>query len=110
MDDQALGMRKCDILKIRFDLIAYNVAMERIERWRRNGERHYVTITNPHSVMLCGRDSEMCKATDITSMVVAKGLLRDSKRHCAENIRACGSWQPTFRRSGRFHLRRIERL
>ena len=66
--------RRCDILKVRFDLIAYNVVMETIERWRRNCERHYVTITNPHSVMMCNRDTEMRKATEMASLTLPDGV------------------------------------
>ena len=41
--------QKQDILKIKFDLIAYNAAMETIDKWKDSGQSHYVTITNPHS-------------------------------------------------------------
>ena len=74
MDDEALQIGRCDILKVRFDLIACNVAMETIERWRQNCERHYVTLTNPHSVMMCSRDTEMRKATEMASMTLPDGV------------------------------------
>ena len=67
-------MGKCDILQVRFNLIAYNVVMQTIEGWRRNHERHYVTITNPHSVMMCSRDTEMWKATEKASMTLPDGV------------------------------------
>lgn len=74
MDDEALQIGTSDILKVRFDLIAYNVVMETIERWRRNHEQHYVTITNPHSVMMCSRDTEMRKATEMAGMTLPDSL------------------------------------
>jgi len=74
VDEEALQIGRCDILKVRFDLIAYNVAMEKIERWRQNSERHYVTLTNPHSVMMCSRDTEMRKATEMASMTLPDGV------------------------------------
>ena len=66
--------QKQDILQVRFDLIAYHVAMETIERWRQNCEQHYVTITNPHSVMMCSRDAEMRKATEMASLTLPDGV------------------------------------
>ncbi|MFC1738964.1 WecB/TagA/CpsF family glycosyltransferase [Planctomycetota bacterium] len=74
MKSEVLQAGKCGILKVKFDLIAYNVVMETIERWRRNCERHYVTITNPHSVMMCSRDTEMRKATEMASMTLPDGV------------------------------------
>lgn len=74
MVDCGSQVKKHDIIQVKFDLIAYNVVMEIVERWRENGERHYVTITNPHSVMLCHRDAEMWKATEMASMTLPDGV------------------------------------
>jgi len=60
--------------------------MRTIERWKNNQERHYVTLTNPHSVMLCQRDVYMRRATagadmtlpDGVGIIVAAHLLRYS--------------------------------
>jgi N-acetylglucosaminyldiphosphoundecaprenol N-acetyl-beta-D-mannosaminyltransferase len=37
------------------------------------GQRHYVTIANPHSVCLCGRDDEMASATTAAGMTLPDG-------------------------------------
>lgn len=74
MKDEVLHTRGCDILRIRFDLIAYETVIETIQRWRANGEFHYVTITNPHSVMLCHRDEQMRKATAGAGLTVPDGI------------------------------------
>jgi len=66
--------RQFEILKVRFNLIAYNVVMETIERWRQNGERHLVAVTNPHSVLLCHRDKEMRKAMGLADIVLPDGV------------------------------------
>ncbi len=66
--------RKCDIVKVRFDLIAYNVVMEIIEQWRINREFHYVTLTNPYCVSLCHRDAEMRKAIEGAEMTLPDGI------------------------------------
>lgn len=74
MKVQALQARKYGILRIGFDLIAYNVVMETIERWRANGESHYITITNPHSVILCHRDEQMREATAGAGLTLPDGV------------------------------------
>jgi N-acetylglucosaminyldiphosphoundecaprenol N-acetyl-beta-D-mannosaminyltransferase len=72
--DKALQADKYDILGVRFDLIAYHVAMKTIDRWRREDEQHYVTITNPHSVMLCRRDRQMFEATSRAGLTLPDGV------------------------------------
>lgn len=62
------------ILGVRFDLIDYRRVFEAIAQWRARGERHYVTITNPHSVMLCRRDGEMGRATRDASLTLPDGV------------------------------------
>ena len=74
MDGGVMQARKYEILKVKFDLIAYHVVMSTIKRWKQLGERHYVTITNPHSVMLCQRDLQMQKATYEADMVMPDGV------------------------------------
>ena len=66
--------RKTEILQVKFDLIAYHAALKTIEAWRQAGERRYVTITNPHSVLLCQRDPEMNKATQSAGLVLPDGV------------------------------------
>jgi len=66
--------QKTEILQVKFDLIAYHAAMETIEGWRKNQQRRYVTITNPHSVLLCQRDERMRQATEQAGMVLPDGI------------------------------------
>ncbi|MBN1182641.1 MAG: WecB/TagA/CpsF family glycosyltransferase [Bacteroidales bacterium] len=85
--------QKQSILQVRFDLIAYHTVMETIERWRQAREQHYVTITNPHSVMMCSRDAEMHKATEMASLTLPDGvgiILAASLLHYQHNGRATG--------------------
>jgi N-acetylglucosaminyldiphosphoundecaprenol N-acetyl-beta-D-mannosaminyltransferase len=70
----ASKISKKDILQVRFDLIAYNAAMETIEQWRQTGRQHYVTITNPHSVLMCHRDKLMDRATAMAGMTLPDGI------------------------------------
>jgi len=62
------------ILGIHFDLISWRNAFEIINRWRAAGLRRYVTITNPHSVMLCRRDRAMLKATQAAGLTLPDGV------------------------------------
>ena len=63
MNDEISQANGCRILGIRFDLITFDAVMIMIERWRSDGQRRYVTLTNPHSVLLCHRDEQMKRAT-----------------------------------------------
>ena len=71
---ECITRKKHDILRVKFDLIAYNVVMETIERWRKQGQCHYVTITNPHSVLMCHRDNLMSQATAEADLVLPDGI------------------------------------
>lgn len=74
MKNEVLQARTCDILGTRFNLITYNAVMETIQRWRANGEFHYVTMTNPYSVILCHRDEQMREATAGAGLTVPDGV------------------------------------
>jgi len=71
---EVLQSRKYDILNVKFDLISYHVVMDTIRRWKQLGERHYISITNPHSVMLCQRDLKMQKAIQTADLVTPDGI------------------------------------
>jgi len=51
------------VLGVEFDLLDYRQAFETILAWRQQGQRETITITNPHSVLLCGRNEGMRRAT-----------------------------------------------
>jgi N-acetylglucosaminyldiphosphoundecaprenol N-acetyl-beta-D-mannosaminyltransferase len=74
MKDEMFQTKRHDILKVKFDLIAYEIVMKTIERWREDGHRHYVAMTNPHSVLLCHRDELMLRATLEAGMVLPDGI------------------------------------
>ena len=74
MDDKALQVGRCDILKVKFDLISYESVMEAIKRWRADGSSHYVTITNPYCVRQCQLDPEVRKATEVADMTLPDGV------------------------------------
>jgi len=59
---------------VRFDLISCESAIQAIQQWSEKGEQNYVVVTNPHSVMLCRRDREMCLATKSAGLVLPDGV------------------------------------
>jgi N-acetylglucosaminyldiphosphoundecaprenol N-acetyl-beta-D-mannosaminyltransferase len=65
---------KRDILGVKFDLIDYDTVLTAIQQWRRAGQREYVTLTNPHSVMLCQRDPAMRHATEGAGLTLPDGV------------------------------------
>jgi len=62
------------ILGVGFDLISYTDVLRRILGWRGDGIRSYITITNPHCVMLCGRSGEMAVATAGAGLTLPDGV------------------------------------
>lgn len=65
--------QKWDILQVQFNLIDYDRTLEAILQWRKSNQRNYVTITNPHSVMMCLRDHEMRRATAQAGLTLPDG-------------------------------------
>lgn len=62
------------ILGVDFDLVSYADAVETVAGWNEARERHYVCLTNPHSVMMCRRDPEMAAATAGSGLVLPDGV------------------------------------
>ncbi len=71
---QAYAAGKYNVLKVPFDLVDYRSVMGRIEQWRRHRERHYVTLTPPHSVLMCYRDLELKEATTAADLTLPDGV------------------------------------
>lgn len=65
--------RPC-ILGVEFDFTDYAGAVAAIRLWRDAGQREYMTITNPHSVLLCRRDEQMRQATAVAGMTLPDGV------------------------------------
>jgi N-acetylglucosaminyldiphosphoundecaprenol N-acetyl-beta-D-mannosaminyltransferase len=62
-----------NILGISFNLIGYSDVLTTITSWRCRGERHYITLTPPHSVILCHRDRQLRQATDRAGLILPDG-------------------------------------
>ena len=61
------------ILGISFTLIGYDDVLTTIASWQRWGERHYITLTPPHSVILCRRDHQLRQATNQAGLILPDG-------------------------------------
>ena len=68
------GHDGANVLGVRFDFTDYADVVKTICRWRACGERQYISITNPHSVMVCRRDREMGRATAGAALTVPDGV------------------------------------
>lgn len=73
LSDQ-MTYRKYKVLNVQFDLVDYRAVMENIDRWRRNGQQHYLTLSPPHSVLMCHSDDELSRATDQANMTLPDGV------------------------------------
>ena len=71
---KSMPSHRRDILGVTFDLIDYQEALGVIHRWREMRQESFVTITNPHSVMLCRRVLSMGAATAEAGMTLPDGI------------------------------------
>ena len=67
-------LHRYTIAGVQFDLINYETVFERLEYHRQAGNKVYITLTNPHSVMMCHRDKEMCQATAGAALTLPDGV------------------------------------
>lgn len=59
---------------IDFDLIDYEHVARIVERCRREGRKTYITLANPHSVVMCRRDKEMRRAIQESALTLPDGI------------------------------------
>ena len=65
---------KQEIVSVRFDLLDYAQVFAIIQEWRKKGHNKYISITNPHSVLLCRRDEAMWNATRGAGLTLPDGV------------------------------------
>jgi len=63
-----------NILDVDFDLIDYPSVLRQIVDWKEQGSHKSITITNPHSVILCRNDEQMQKATKSAALTLPDGI------------------------------------
>ena len=80
---------QADVAGVAFDFVLMRQVIDAVEQWRLRGNRSYIVLTNPHSVMLCRRDEQMRRATlaagltlpDGVGVVLAAELLGYGRQH-----------------------------
>lgn len=67
-------MKKYDILGTSFSLLSYRDVMTRVNDWKQNREKHYVTLTPPYSVLMCRHDPARRYATGAAALTLPDGV------------------------------------
>lgn len=67
-------MKRYNILGTYFSLLSYEDVLTKIQGWRANQRRHYITLTPPYSVLLCRRDAELQQATQGAALILPDGV------------------------------------
>ena len=65
--------RQQQILGVSFDLIDHSKVFDTVYQWCQTRQRRYITVVNPHSVMLCCRDEQMSRAVARSDMTLPDG-------------------------------------
>ena len=65
---------QADVAGVSFDFVLMRQVIDAVEQWRRRGNRSYIVLTNPHSVMLCRRDEQMRRATLAAGLTLPDGV------------------------------------
>lgn len=73
MTGENITAERHNILGIDIDLIDYERAFKTIAYWHQRSEKHYIAITNPHSVLLCHKNEKMQQATADASLTLPDG-------------------------------------
>jgi N-acetylglucosaminyldiphosphoundecaprenol N-acetyl-beta-D-mannosaminyltransferase len=75
-------LRRFDVLGVGISAVSLAGAGSEIERWLDERERHYVCVTNVHTVMECQRDPELMRVHNDSGMTTPDGM----------PIVWCGKW------------------
>ncbi|MDO8303977.1 MAG: WecB/TagA/CpsF family glycosyltransferase, partial [Sedimentisphaerales bacterium] len=80
--DEAFDTQQHRILGVGFDLADYVGVFNTIHQWHQSRRQTYITIANPHSVLLCHRDKQMQRAISNAGLTLPDG----TGIICAANI------------------------
>jgi len=70
----ALPMKRAHIAGVDFSFVLQDAVLDRILRWRRSGQKKYIVLSNPHSVMISSRDQRMANATAGAELTLPDGI------------------------------------
>ena len=65
---------RADIANVVFDLIDPATVLRIVNAWKNSGRREYISLVNPHSVMMCRRDPEMRRAVQRAAVTLPDGI------------------------------------
>jgi N-acetylglucosaminyldiphosphoundecaprenol N-acetyl-beta-D-mannosaminyltransferase len=68
------ALARFDVLGVGISAVSLNMAGAEIERWLDEGERHYVCVTNVHTVMECQHDPELMRIHNESGMTTPDGM------------------------------------
>lgn len=63
-----------DVLGVGISAVSLSGAASEIRRWLADGERHYVCVTNVHTVMECQHDAELMRIHNESGMTTPDGM------------------------------------
>lgn len=72
--DVAVQPGRVDVLGVGISAISLDSAVNEIVRWINDGERHYVCVTNVHTVMECQRDEELRRIHNASGLTTPDGM------------------------------------
>ena len=72
--DLALQSERVDVLGVGISAISLDGAVDEIMRWIHDGERHYVCVTNVHTVMECQHDKELRRIHNASGLTTPDGM------------------------------------
>lgn len=67
------NVNRYEILDVSFDLVDQQTVFESIMQWRETQHQNYITLVNPHSVLLCNRDEQMSQAISDAGLTLPDG-------------------------------------
>jgi N-acetylglucosaminyldiphosphoundecaprenol N-acetyl-beta-D-mannosaminyltransferase len=72
--DLAVQSGRVDVLGVGISAISLDSAVNEIMRWVGDGERHYVCVTNVHTVMECQHDEELRRIHNSSGLTTPDGM------------------------------------
>ena len=65
---------RVDVLGVGISAISLDGAVDEIMRWIEHGERHYVCVTNVHTVIECQHDEELRRIHNASGLTTPDGM------------------------------------
>jgi N-acetylglucosaminyldiphosphoundecaprenol N-acetyl-beta-D-mannosaminyltransferase len=72
--DVAVQAGRVDVLGVGISAISLSGAVDEIMRWIRDGERHYVCVTNVHTVIECQHDEKLRRIHNESGLTTPDGM------------------------------------